>query len=96
MTETDLSGPHTETEARESNAKLKKLLLWSPAVYGPFVALILWLADVPYWAAFAVAFVAFEFASYPFISRALDRNMERQIAEIRERERQTRYPDVGI
>ncbi|MGK2878409.1 MAG: hypothetical protein ACSLFF_07530 [Solirubrobacterales bacterium] len=96
MTEIEPSGPQTEEEARASHAKLKKLLRWSPALYGPIVALILWIADVPFWGAFALAFVAFEFASYPFIARALDRNMERQIAEIRERDGQTQYPDVGI
>lgn len=91
--------PQTEEEAREANARLKKLLRCSPLVYTPIIGVFLWLLDVPYWGALVVVVFISELVSYPFIARSLDRNMETQIAAIRERDGITpaeNLPDVGI
>ncbi|MGH2960488.1 MAG: hypothetical protein ACRDKE_12840 [Solirubrobacterales bacterium] len=91
--------PATEEEARESNAKLKRLVRLSPLFYTPVFALILWIVDVPYFVPLVVAFVAFELISYPFVARALDRSTEERIAQIRAEQGLTPtedLPDVGI
>ena len=85
----EIEQPQTEEEAREANVKLKKLLRWSPLLYTPIVGLFLWLIDAPYWYALVGAFLLFELATYPFVARSLDRNLEIQIAAIRERDELT-------
>jgi hypothetical protein len=83
MTDYQVDPPKTEAEWRESNARITRALRWSPVFYTPFVALLLWVTNVPYWAGVTAVFILIELVSYPVLKRSVDRNTERQIEAMR-------------
>ena len=99
MTEPEAT-PTTEAEMLEAGRLIKRAMAIATFVFTPIMLLFAWYFNVSTIAWIVVgALTLYEIVSFPLLVRMIDRNIAKNVAELREEQGLTpahQLPDVGV